>query len=230
MNLKEKNLFEEELKTQKPLRSELRLQQEIDQAIVKEMKISSFRDKLNGIHENNFRSKESKILNIQNKWYWAAASITLFSGTAIYSLKHHFQSPDYLYSSYYQVWQPSVITRGLESEQNIQKIIKEFEKGNFTKVIETFNTKIIDKQLNPKLILLKGCAEMELNNFDAAIETFAVFDSKDYTLYTEAGQWYQALCYLKNEDIDLAKQALTLIVERKTSYANEAEELLNKLK
>jgi hypothetical protein len=70
---------------------------------------------------------------------------------------------------------------------------------------------------------------MEIHDYDAAIETFALFDSKDYTFYTEAGQWYQALCYLKNEELDKSIHILTILVERNTSYASDASELLNKL-
>ncbi len=229
MNSGEKNLFEVELEKNSQLRNELQLQQEIDNAIKTELKVESFKASLNAIHNNTVGKKEGKILNLQNKWYWAAASITLVSGTAIYSLRHHFQSPDYLFNSYYEIWQPTVVTRGLESEYITKNIIKEFEAGNFGKVIEMLNQNYNNNSLSPKLLLLKGCAEMEMKNYNNAINTFGIFESKDYTLYTEAGQWYQALCYLKNKDISKAKQMLETIIANNTSYADEAAELLENL-
>ena len=229
MNLPEKNLFEIEIKENKGLRKELRLQQEIDGAIRKELKVEGFKATLNKVHDDIFDKKENKILNLQNKWYWAAASITLFSGTASYSLRHHFQSPDRLFNSYYQLWQPTIITRGPESEHFANAVIKEFELGNFNKVIGILEKNHNDA-LSPRLILLKGCAEMETMDYDAAIKTFSIFDSKNYTFYTESGQWYKALCFLKNKEIEKSKQILTTIIENNTSYANEADELLNKLK
>ncbi len=225
----EKRLFETELEKNSNLKKEFLLQQEIDDAIRIELKVKNFKASLNSIHNNVIDKKESKILNLQNKWYWAAASITLISGTAIYSLKHHFQSPDYLFNSYYQVWQPTVVTRGIELEYITKNIIKEFEIGNFGKVITMLNKNYNDTLLSPKLLLLKGCAEMETKNYNDAIKTFSIFNSKDYTLYTEAGQWYQALCYLKNKNIDKAKQLLGTIIENNTSYANEAAKLIEDL-
>lgn len=229
MSSHDKIQFENDLKEQEDLKKELLLQQEIDYAIKKEMKVDKFKATLNKIHEEQIDKKAGKIINLQNKWYWAAASITIFSGTAIYSLKNHLQSNNNLFESYYQVWKPSVITRGQESEQFSKGIVKEFEKGNFSEVIELLEAKQAVNSLDPKLLLLKGCAEMEIHDYDAAIETFALFDSKDYTFYTEAGQWYQALCYLKNEELDKSIHILTILVERNTSYASDASELLNKL-
>ncbi|MDA3894339.1 MAG: hypothetical protein PF517_21975 [Salinivirgaceae bacterium] len=70
---------------------------------------------------------------------------------------------------------------------------------------------------------------MELSYYSSAIKTFTSFESKNYTFYTEAGEWYLALCHLKNQDINKSKEILSDIIMRKTSYANEAADLLKKL-
>ncbi|MDA3893215.1 MAG: hypothetical protein PF517_16255 [Salinivirgaceae bacterium] len=129
-----KRQFEEEIKNNSELKNELELQKEIDKAISNEIKVDSFRDRLNNIHDSHINKREGRILNLQNKWYWAAASITIFSGTAIYSIKNHFQSTDKLYQNYYEKWEPSFVTRGAESEALYKNIADEFEAGNYEKV------------------------------------------------------------------------------------------------
>lgn len=230
MNNHEKVTFEKDILENKELREEFLLQQEIDTAIKNELKVDQFRNILNNIHENQIDKKETKILNLRNKWYWAAASITIFSGTAIYTLKHHFKNPDRLFESYYQVWEPSVITRGLDTEEFTKKIINDFEQGRFYNVISLLDITFSTQSLDPRLILLKGCAQMEIQDFNSAIKTFSAFESNDYTFYTEAGQWYQALCYLKIKEIDKSKQILKTLVDRNTSYSGEAGELMKELK
>jgi len=229
MNHKERSLFENELKENKNLEQELKLQQDIDNSIQKELNVQSFKNKLSQIHQDSFKPKESTIRNLQNKWYWAAASITIFSGTATYTLINHLKSSDHLFNSFYTPYNPSIITRGAESENLSKIILKNFEDGNFIKVITLINDKYSTEEISPKLVLIKGCAEMEMGKFNEAIETFNLFNSKNYTLYTEAGQWYQALCYLKNKDEKKSKQLLKIIVDRNTSYAPEAKELIEKL-
>ncbi|MCK9205769.1 MAG: hypothetical protein M0P66_01535 [Salinivirgaceae bacterium] len=230
MNPQEKNSFEQELEQDRHLRNELKLHEEIDKAINKEIKVQQFRMKLEGIHQQEFGAKKEKVLNIQNKWYWAAASITVFSGTAVYTLMKSANSTDRLFNRYYEVWQPGLTTRGVETESELMNIYQLFESKKYEETIWAINQMDKSTQHSPKIMLLKGCTLMELNEFDHAIEVFNHFDSDSYTLYTDAGKWYKALCYLKKEDTDKARNLLGKIVEEDNTYSKEAIELLKKLK
>ena len=70
---------------------------------------------------------------------------------------------------------------------------------------------------------------MELGKFDEALTEFAKFETSDYTLYTEAAEWYQALCYLKTHQTQKARVTLTSIIDSNGSYAKEADTLLRKI-
>lgn len=229
MNPKELNDFEKELATDLDLQGELKLHQEIDQTILNEIKVNSFRQKLEFIHEKEGLSKKIFFLNLQSKWYWAAASITVITGTAAFSISKYNQSPDRLYNKYYEIWQPSFTTRGIEEEKNMDAILKLFESGNYLNTIETIDQLPSKENNSPKLWLLKGCAYMELKEFDQAIQVFRNFDTATYTFYTETALWYNALCYLKTNKVEEAKIQMQQIVKEGNSYSKEALDILDKM-
>jgi hypothetical protein len=131
MSVQEKTSFEKELETDQTLINELLLHHEVDKAIAKETKIKDFRQSLEAIHQEIAEPRKNKIVNLQNKWYWAAASITVFSGTAIYTFSKNAQSSQKLYKNYYEVWQPGFVTRGIETESVNDAIIALFEQQDY---------------------------------------------------------------------------------------------------
>lgn len=230
MNVQEKTGFEKELENDQQLINELLLHHEVDKAIAKETKIKNFRHSLETIHQEIATPRKNKIVNLQNKWYWAAASITVFSGTAIYTFSKNAQSPQKLYKNYYEVWQPGFVTRGIDTESVNDAIMALFEQQEYSLCIEKIQQLDKEAVISPKIQLIHACSLMELGKFDEAIEVFKTFESQDYTIYTETALWYKALSYLQNDDLDLAKAYLQKIVDNENTYATEAKELLKKIK
>ncbi|MGE4289935.1 MAG: tol-pal system YbgF family protein [Salinivirgaceae bacterium] len=230
MNAQEKTSFEKELETDQTLINELLLHHEVDKAIAKETKIKSFRQSLEAIHQDIAEPRKNKIINLQNKWYWAAASITVFSGTAIYTFSKNAQSSQKLYKNYYEVWQPGFVTRGIETESVNDAIMALFEQQDYQLCIEKIQKLDKEAVISPKIQLIHGCSLMELGKFDEAIKVFNYFESQDYTIYTETALWYKALSYLRNDDRTMAKESLQQIADNENTYATEANELLKKLK
>ncbi|MGD9993570.1 MAG: tol-pal system YbgF family protein [Salinivirgaceae bacterium] len=230
MNAQEKTSFEKELETDQSLINELLLHHEVDKAIAKETKIKNFRHSLDAIHQEHVEPRKNKIVNLQNKWYWAAASITVFSGTAIYTFSKNAQSSQKLYKNYYEVWQPGFVTRGIETESVNEAIFALFDEQNYTACIEKIQQLDNEAKISPKIQLIHGCSLMELGKFNEAIKVFNYFESQDYTIYTETALWYKALSYLRNDDRAMAKESLQQIADNENTYATEAKELLKKLK
>ncbi|MBI9066221.1 MAG: hypothetical protein JEZ09_02940 [Salinivirgaceae bacterium] len=230
MNKQENIKFIQDCKNDSNLNNELNLHKEVDSAIKTEIKVKHFKNQLNTIHNEVFAQKQSKVINLQNKWYWAAASITVFSGTAIYTIARQFQNPDKLFNSYYAVWNPSMTTRSVTSEIELTKIIESFEAKDYGLSLQLINLLSLESQRNPKILLITGCSLMENEKYTEAIEVFDKFDNANYTLYTDAGNWYKALCLLKNKNINKAKSELKNIVKSKGTYSLEAQEVLKKIK
>lgn len=220
--------FEKEMSEDKDLQNEVQLGKEVNQAIKQELQVSDFMNKIGDIHTQEFEKPKNKIINMQNKWYWAAASITLFSGTAYFSIQKRTTQPEYLFNQYYEVWQPALITRSANS--NVQKqILMNFEQGNYNKVLMLIETIPAEEQNDAKLILTKGCALMEIEEYNKAIVEFEKFNTKDFTLYTDASNWYKALCYIKLQQLNKAMIILNNIVIYKSAYSDDAKKLLDKI-
>jgi len=224
----QKQEFEKEIEKDKELYREVQLGNEVNEGIKQELMVSEFKNKIANIHTREFDKPKGKIIKLQNKWYWAAASITLFSGTAYFSIQKRTTQPDYLYKQYYEVWQPALITRS--ANDNVQKqILLNFEQGNYEKVLQLINSIPAEQQLDAKLILSKGCALMEMAEYNKAIIEFERFNTKDFTLYTDASNWYKALCFIKLKQMNKAVVILNSIIVYKSAYSEDAKKLLNKI-
>jgi len=227
MTPEQKAQFEQELKQDNQLKEDLQLALEVNKAIKTELLVANFKNKLSNIHQKEFGKPNGKVINLQNKWYWAAASMTLTAGTAAYTVNHHANQPDQLYNKYYSTWQPALATRSVNnSTENM--IIEKFENANFDQTILLIN-ELPTENLTPKIILIKGCALMELKKFNDAISVFESFNSSNYTLYTETGNWYKALCFIKLNETNKAITELNKIAVSGNTYSTSAQKLLKKM-
>lgn len=227
MTTEQKAQFELELNQDIQLQNELKLAQEVNNAIKTELQVTDFKNKLAQIHQKEFGKSKSKVVHLQNKWYWAAASITIATGAGTYSLNNYLNQPDQLYNKYYSTWQPALATRSVNNtiENNI---IKKFEEAEFKQAISLIN-ELPTENLTPKLILIKGCALMETNKFEEAIVAFESFNSSNYTLYTETGNWYKALCFIKLNKTNKAVDELNKIADSDNTFSSSAQKLLKKM-
>lgn len=229
MSPAEEKKFDQECEKDSNLREELLLHQEVDQAILNEIKVSEFKNQIKRIHQQTFEKKQGKVINLQNKWYWAAASITIFTGSAFFTLSKQGHHANKLFNNYYKTYTPALTTRSASSDLANAKIIQAYESGNYNLALNLLNSLRGDTIHNPQLVLIKGCAYMETDNFESAIRVFKQFNSADYTLYTESGIWYKALCYVKLKQWDKAQKTLTQIIELSGTYSENAKDLLTKI-
>ena len=229
MTQDQRQQFENELNSDPELKKEFQLHREVDKAILTEVNVKEFREKMESIHQKTFPKKETKVIYLQNKWYWAAASVAIVSGSTYLTFLRNNKTPEDLYQKYYSVWQPALNTRGAISDSDFSKVSNLFESKNYEQTIRLIEDLSSDIQNSPNVILMKGCSLMELNKFDKALTEFGKFETKDYTLYTETAEWYQALCYLKTLNTDKAKTTLAAIIDSNSSFTKEAEALLKKM-
>ena len=81
---------------------------------------------------------------------------------------------------------------------------------------------------NPRALVYKGCAEMELNKIEEAINTFQQLLAQ-HNDYKDMANWYLALCYLKKGDEAEVKNRLELVTADDKPYYDKAQLLLKEL-
>ncbi len=83
-----------------------------------------------------------------------------------------------------------------------------------------------DFDRKPKALLLKGTCQIESNEIDAAIRTLQQIPQTAATVYADA-QWYIAMAYLKQANVEQAATILNAIAaDESSAYASEAKAIL----
>lgn len=179
---------------------------------------------------SEFQSKNNDIQS-KKSWYTffgLAASIILLVGYFI--LNNQTSSLD-LYQDY-NSWQelPSLINRGEGEYQILTKAETAFLNQNYKEAKEFFTTYIKQSKIyNPNAELYLGISQLELNNFEDALNTFDKLITSQ-TLDYSKGYWYKALVYLKMGDTKNAIKQLEIISNNSKNYNfKEANKLLKKL-
>lgn len=183
------------------------------------------KNKLNEIHEKAFpENKQAKVRTIN----WKQIAIAFAASVALVITFFYFQnqksSSDSLYATYYTTYQPDWSTRGDNGQQIDENIKSLYESKNYKALLSSLEKKGNDA----KFFMLKGSSNLELEQYAAARNDFE--NAANNPLYKSTAQWYIALSYLKEKDIEKCKSILNSFANNSTSdYHNEAKELLEEL-
>lgn len=119
---------------------------------------------------------------------------------------------------------------GILNEQKIE-IERTFKLEEFNNVI-LLSDAIIDssKIIQPNVLIYKGIAQLELNKFEQAIETFKMLSNSD-ALDAHKAYWYTALIYAKQGNKEAFIESLEKIASNRNYFKyKEAIKLLKQIK
>jgi len=108
------------------------------------------------------------------------------------------------------------------------KANKAYKSKNYKEAVVLYNQSLKEDLNNPKALLYKGGAELELNKGDAALNTFKQL-ANSHPKYANITNWYIALSHLKKGDQEKAKSTLKLITKEDKEYYNKAQQLLKEI-
>lgn len=136
-----------------------------------------------------------------------------------------------LYTTY-STWEelPSVLVKGDHNKVQKLAIEEAFNQKNFNKTILLTEQVIKGSQkVEANMLLYKGAAQLELNNFEAALKTYDTL-IKSTSIDNHKGYWYKALTYLKKGDRIKTVIALKEVLKTTSNYKYlEAKALLKAL-
>lgn len=161
-------------------------------------------------------------------WYVSAAVIALCIG--VFSWMNRGSSPEVLYSNYIDLTElPSLVERGDAATEKLVEAQQLFEDGNYPAALELLEDErnaIPTAEANRLLYL--GIAQMEVAQYDEAIQTFDHLIQSDL-LDADKGYWYKALALLKQSKVEAARSVLEYIITEQTFQSRKAELLLDEL-
>ena len=179
-----------------------------------------------------YEKGEAKIIKGRfGKRYLAAASIVLLISLVSLFFLNQKPRPEKLFA---QNFTPYILAsnnlRGADSDsvkQLYKKVTLAYRQGSFEEASGLFLSLLKDNPDNQNLAFYLGNCYLALDEPQQAIKAFKkILTSSEQNEFTSRSQWYLALAYLKNEDLNKAKDELQSIIEYDGYQKDKAEELL----
>ena len=185
--------------------------------------------------EKDYRLKASnqkgKVRSLRTYYSVAAVILLLIvSGIVIYLN----QSPDYnaLYAENFTPYEDMILDRGeneTSSESELTEGMEAYNNHQYEVAAQKLSSYLTQNSEKPGVALYIGISQMELNHMLDAIKYLDL--AQQDPLFAQQAQWYLALLFVKNNQIDKARNQLSIISKNDDHYKrSEAKDLLRKIK
>lgn len=175
-------------------------------------------------------NSDSKVIPLYKrplfKWVAAVVLIALVMASLLLGGK---RSPETLYAQYIDLDDVPSLTSRSNEDSLLTNFETVFKAGNYRQFITEVETISNREDENASLLIYKGLSYLELNNAEAALNSFDDLIESDL-LDAPRGYWFKALAFLKTGQSEKAREVLQLLVEADSYKAEEAAEILQKLK
>lgn len=208
---------------------DIKLQQEIFYAIDRgDDDIVELRNQLREVSEE-FLEEKGRRRRIHPGTWMAAASVIVLLGLA--SLLGLFQTSEYsgsyAFSEYYEPYSVDLVVRGEGHFNQLDKAIKLYQDGNMALALTEFDR--LQRENAELSGFFSALCYMEIGDFTKA-KGILVNINEDAIFYSDQINWYLALCYLKDNEINRAELVLNAIAKGNNQYSERASEILTKMK
>jgi len=223
--------FEEDLKRDPILRSEMELYKEVDEALA-DTEIQELRMQLEDIHS----LLTPQILHVPRKGVKlvsriaVAASLAALISFSVIGLRQYYSGQKVL-EKYYQPYEVSSINRSsiIEPDVDLRNAFEKYQNQQYRDALHLFE-RVLEK--NPGQITTQfyaGISYFEIEEYMKAGKSFSVIiDHKD-NLYIEQAKWFLGFCYLKTNEKEKALRQFTEIANSNSSYSERAKAILKRL-
>ncbi len=225
MSEEEKQAFEMELESNEELRKEYKLNQSLDNFLIKQVELEEIKSHVALAFDEVSSEKNIRTRTLYVKWSSIAASLII---TIMITASVVRQSAFFIYKQNFELYAPAKITRGSENNEKLIYLTGLYVKQQFQEVVSTYNKLPHAVAMDPTVSIMYGCALMELESFDKAILTFDRIDASKSSLMKADLQWYKGLCYIKLKEFEEAKNTFSPLLDNK-KYSERARKIVAKL-
>jgi tetratricopeptide (TPR) repeat protein len=191
----------------------------------------SSKESMPGMKSPRMKSPHMKA-TLQRRMLLVAAGLALIIilGVLYYGLRHREYTSDKLYSMYYKPYIPDIIIRSDNDKADaLGEAILLYDRGNYSEAYDNLLGLVNEDSENYMARFYLGLSCMEQNKFEEAIIQFNNILKNCRSTLIYHSQWYGALCYLKTNNTQEAKNLLETIISGETYYRRKAENLIKKL-
>lgn len=239
MSEEEKKSFEIEMQENKALAKQLAVAKEINQTIGLEGKFQEFQKTIHTLNQRHFQNNQKETpkqeatirsINPRRRFLAIAAAVIVLvvSSVLIWNvLQSESPSSSELFAANYE---PYTIGQrsGNDDLTEVEKAAFEnYADGNYKTAILNFQILVTQNPTNETYLLGLGSAYLSTQQTINAIKIFDLIN--DSSINYQAAQWYLALAYLQNDEVETAKKTLEALAQGERTYAIKAKELLKQL-
>jgi hypothetical protein len=225
-------LFEEILRNDPELMKEFQLRKDVNEAL-QESDIMELRNTLDEISKHSNKTKSI----YKNSFFITSAAacvvlIIAFSWICFYSLSN--VNNQHLFGDYYSKY-PVVNhfrsnTAKSENDLLLNFAFDAYESNDYIKSSEYLRQLVKADENNYMIKFYLAISEMELCNLkESELLLLDLTKTKSHIFY-EQSSWYLALLYLKQDDLEKAKEVFEVIIEEEMCKKMEAESIFKSLK
>lgn len=204
--------FEEQLNTDASLKQELKLHQEVHDALGNKRHADFLALVKASEHDYFSKKKHNKERSLLNPYWAVAAAVTLLliAGIALY-LKNDTPDTQELFVAYFE---PYEVPGNFRSENSgvtnntFWEAVSHYEERQYQQAIPLFDQVIHEQPQHAMAVFLRGISHLALDNTALAEADFTFVASGSNTLFMDQAKWYLALTYLKQGKPTVAKSLL----------------------
>lgn len=227
--------FLSELDQNIPLQQEVKLHQQVMDAIGEE-DIMELREQLDTIYSEEI--SEVKAVNHRTKSKKRLVAVSSTVTAVIITVLIFFHNPDQstvnnkIFREYYKPYNVTMNYRSAETgvDMMLRKALTEYENQDYSAALELFQEVLKKRPEDNATNLYAGVAQIETEQFNAANHKFKTIMNHGTNLFYEQAEWYSGFCYLKMDSTQKAIVVYRTIASGNSSYKNQAVKILDKLK
>lgn len=222
-----KESFESRLKTEPELKDAFVIFRDVNKHLSHHLseERTAFKETLDELADKHLKApekkKEVKVISLKSLRYFVAASVILLFGVMFWLQMQGVEYSDYSFKG-----DIDLVERGGD-ETAFAKAEKAFNNGLYDEAIVIFDAILVSDPDNTQVLYYKGIASVEVEDYTRAAQIFENL-SEGNSVFKYKAQWYHALSFLKQENIDRCKELLQKLPEEAENY-KMAQELLKNL-
>ncbi|WP_297089566.1 tetratricopeptide repeat protein [uncultured Draconibacterium sp.] len=226
--------FNAELKENTDLMAEVALRESINSA-ASETDIMNLRQKLSNARAQSEKKEVKSIfmprVEIGSTRFWrSSVAVVLVVVGLLGAMRMNTNTAENTYDKYFV----STTWASERSVSNSVDIIQQaklyYQNEQFQEVVNLLDEATIAADEQFVTQFYKGLSYQNLDEFTKAVNAYEQVIEHGNNLFIEEAEWYKALCYLKMDNKQEARNELLAVIERKGHFENDAKAILRKLK
>ena len=222
----ERQEFKTKMNLDSTLQQEVQLHQELSQALSEKevMELENLLAEVGQSYENEDSTDTSgKVVSLFRKYRALAAAVAiLVVGTILFQLATGGEAD--LYAKYHEPFPSYLEVRsGEPGDKPLQQAIDAYKSGDYATAKQVFDS-LPQEDLSIKFYA--SLSALEAGFIQDAIKGLEAVASDANATYRQQAEWYLALAYLKNGDLEKTRSTLQKIVQSGSDFEGIAKNLL----